>query len=198
MSINKNSTLFILDWDDTLFPTSWITQHNINITSLFFENDKFKILDNILSSFLLTISNLGDIVIITNAYTEWVNFSSRIVPTSRNIINNIRIISARQQFNSVSPNTMDWKKFAFLNENLTKYNNIISIGDAQYEYQALVNLYHYTANKLLKSIRFIPYSNINSTDKAFDIIIDQIEILNKNIKKICLSSKHYDLSFKIY
>ena len=31
MNISNNSTLIILDWDDTLFPTSWVNKNNIEI-----------------------------------------------------------------------------------------------------------------------------------------------------------------------
>ena len=31
--IRKYKTLIILDWDDTLFPTSWITKNEIDITN---------------------------------------------------------------------------------------------------------------------------------------------------------------------
>ena len=37
MNINNKSTLIILDWDDTLFPTSWVNKNNIEIMN----NSKF-------------------------------------------------------------------------------------------------------------------------------------------------------------
>ena len=33
MNINNTTTLIILDWDDTLFPTSWISKNNIEFLS---------------------------------------------------------------------------------------------------------------------------------------------------------------------
>mgnify|MGYP003704592463 CR=1 FL=1 len=53
--INKNNTLFILDWDDTLFPTSWFIHNNINLHNSYMRNlyiSYFIELDNVLYKLL--------------------------------------------------------------------------------------------------------------------------------------------------
>jgi len=70
------------------------------------------------------------------------------------------------------------------------FNNIISIGDAEYEYYALINLfsnYNNTHNfKLLKSIKFIRYPN-------FVQLYKQINLLCDCIIKICTINTPVDL-----
>ena len=153
MNINKNSTLIILDWDDTLFPTSWVNKNNINIMN---KNDiqiykkYFEKVDIYLYKFLNLITNYGDVIIITNALLNWIEISSKILPRTYSLLkkkNNIKIVSARGEYSSVTDDLMEWKKMAFQNELVKKtrekkINNIISIGDAEYEYFALLNLYH--------------------------------------------------------
>jgi hypothetical protein len=43
MSIKKNkiylTNLFIIDWDDTLFPTTWVNKNNINFNNNYSENE---------------------------------------------------------------------------------------------------------------------------------------------------------------
>ena len=34
MILNRNKTLIILDWDDTLFPTTWVTTNDIDVKNL--------------------------------------------------------------------------------------------------------------------------------------------------------------------
>jgi hypothetical protein len=199
MELNKNNTLIILDWDDTLFPTSWINKNDIDIVNInkisyvkYFEK-----IDSSLVDLFNNLINLGDVLIITNALLNWINISSKILPNSYNLFKNnknIKFISARGQYSSVTNNINDWKKLAFINElkKKTKYkkiNNIISIGDAEYEYNALINLHYDDKDRLLKSVKFIKYpDNYN--------IYEQINILNNSIYNICIFKGHLDLQIK--
>jgi hypothetical protein len=90
----------------------------------------------------------------------------------------------------------EWKKMAFKREvellsKNKKINNIISIGDAVYEYNALINLYNNDKNnyRLLKAIKFKSYPDIYEID-------EQIDTLNDNIINICIKPSHLDLYFK--
>ena len=50
-----NNTLIIIDWDDTMFPTSWLSRNNVNVNDNNTINGyqlMFTELDNVLSSFL--------------------------------------------------------------------------------------------------------------------------------------------------
>jgi hypothetical protein len=201
MNINKNSTLIILDWDDTLFPTSWVNKNDIEIIN----NNKltykkfFEKIDISLQKLLNKLTSLGDVLIITNALLNWIEISSKILPHTYNYLknnNNIKIVSARGEYSSYTDNILDWKKMAFQNE-LTKItrnkriNNIISIGDAEYEYHALINLYHDEPDnyRLLKSVKFIRYPNNYQ-------IFEQINIINNAIYNICIYRNHLDLLIK--
>jgi hypothetical protein len=199
MELNKNNTLIILDWDDTLFPTSWVNKNDIDIINInkisyvkYFEK-----IDISLVKLFNNLINFGDVLIITNALLNWINISSKILPNSYNLFKNnknIKFISARGEYSSVTSNINDWKKLAFINElkkktRSKKINNIISIGDAEYEYNALVNLHYDDKDRLLKSVKFIRYpDNYN--------IYEQINILNNSIYNICTFKGHLDLQIK--
>ena len=67
MNINNKSTLIILDWDDTLFPTSWVNKNNIEIlnnTDVLYKK-YFKNIDISLLKLFKILSQCGDIIIIT-------------------------------------------------------------------------------------------------------------------------------------
>lgn len=198
LPITRNSTLIILDWDDTLFPTSWTIIKNIDLTNPQMRKryiDHFHELDNHLSKLLIAMQQCGDLVIITNAMLEWVWLSSSILPMTGQLLENIQVISARGEYQA-KYQMPDWKKIAFRDTVLRlthekKYNNIISIGDAEYEHQALVAMYLLDTipHKYLKSIKFV-----KTPDHS--ILLEQIKYIEKNIRYICRIPRHLDLEFR--
>ena len=199
MLLSKNKTLIILDWDDTLFPTTWITTNQINLkNNIEVEKHKnyFNQIDIDLYNLLKKLMRCGKVIIVTNALLNWIQISTAILPRTMSLLDKIVVISARGDYQSKSNNPMDWKKMAFKREvellsKNKKINNIISIGDAEYEYNALINLYNKNTNnyRLLKAVKFKRYPNIYEID-------EQIDTLNDNIINICIKPAHLDLYFR--
>jgi hypothetical protein len=209
-NITKKDTLIILDWDNTLFPTTWVTNNGIDLRDSNVRNDnisRFTELDSVLYILLNKLSNYGKVVIVTNALQTWVKLSAGVLPKTAFLLNKIKIVSARKNHQMHSSSMMDWKKLAFKNEFSEEINhelpniitkeilqkrilNIISIGDAEYEYRALIDLYNLTNKpKLLKSIRLMD-------DPSYETLVDQLQVINKSFNDICLNKKHMDLKFK--
>lgn len=197
LQIGHHNTIIIIDWDDTLYPTSWTMQNNIDLTDpksrykyiKYFEN-----LDEHLSSTLQHIKTLGDVLIITNAMPEWVQLTVSVLPKTKRVLKNVDIISARLRQQSKAKMT-EWKKHTFLEEIIERsrkknYANILSLGDAEFEYDALINLYkiNVPTHKYLKAIKFIKTSE-------YDTLIEQIKIIKQHIKNICDVTRHLDLTF---
>jgi hypothetical protein len=212
------TNIFLIDWDDTLFPSSWINSNNINLQNESSINEYklyFLDLDKVVSGFLDSLNKVGDIYIVTNASLSWIKTCLNILQsTSKTIIlNRIRIISARDLYSNSTNSATEWKILTFKNiiiENLKKLNNIkqntylniFSFGDAKYEYIALLNLNNFLIeneivkeyaknnnfNFLLKSIKFI--------DKpTFEYIIDQIKVIEQNRDLIINKLEYIDLKF---
>jgi hypothetical protein len=220
-NIKKNiylKNIFLIDWDDTLFPTSWVNSNNINIqdsSSISEYKLYFLDLDKVISNFLYSLNEKGDIFIVTNATLNWIKICLSILQlTSKTIMDNkIRIISARDLYLNKTSSPIEWKILTFRNviiENLEKlenlkentYLNIFSFGDAKYEYIALMNLNEYLLkneyvtekiknnnfNFLLKSIKFME-------KPTFEYIIDQIRVIEKNRDLIINKLEYVDLKF---
>jgi len=198
LNINSDTTLIILDWDDTLFPTTWVNKNNIEImnkqyTELIY-NKFFKNLDIMLEKLFRMLIKCGNVMIITNALLNWIDISSKVIPLTTDFIqrsNFVQIISARGEFSNYNSDPNEWKRLAFkkhLNKLNKNINNIISVGDAEYEYNALINLYsdNILTFKLLKSVKFIRNPNIYQ-------LTEQIQILYESISKICKEPKFLDL-----
>jgi hypothetical protein len=202
------TNIIIVDWDDTLFPTTWLNTNEIKLSE---ENIKitykvyFQELDKSISSFLKSYAEVGTIYIVTNANMKWIKASLNSLPLSRKTIinNNIRILSARDMF-SEEVSTQKWKLktfetivrtdlkniFSIKNKNITI--NILSFGDAVYEYVALINLHDILDNKTdnkkninyyLKNIKFKPQPD-------FDSIIEEMDLIKKN-KNQLINEKGY-------
>ena len=189
------NTIYLIDWDDTLFPTLWIKQNNINIYNQF-DIEKYKLyfieLDETIEKFLHKLNNNSMIFIVSNASLKWINACLNILPFTKQYIisNNIKIISARDLY-SIKYKINDWKKYTFQNIiNSIKVNkyNIISLGDADYEYKGLISLKEFIKNKnfLLKNITFIE-------NPSFEQLIDQQELLIKCIGNIVNKQTFVDM-----
>jgi len=194
-------TLIILDWDDTLFPTSWVVNNNIELTNL--DNNNyvqymmlFSELDIVLYKLFSKLSGYGKVVIVTNAIKKWVLITSNVLPHTQKFINNhVDIFSARELYQDKYPSNLTlWKKL-FFKKIVADYfpknciQNIISVGDAEHEFVALTDLYDKNDDKLLKSVRFM--SNPN-----FEGLLDQLDVLIGCIDKITTCKYHMDLKFQ--
>ena len=197
-----SNTLIILDWDDTLFPTTWVTKNNINLsdqTSKFQNQLMFSELDNVLYNFLSKCLEYGSVTIITNASYGWIVLTMTMLPNTSKLINKyIRILSARDMFQKIT-HINKWKLHAFEHEAINYFqnkfdvHNIISVGDAEYEYNALINFHDWEKimpkQRLLKTIRFVSIP-------SFYVLIDQLNVLTACIDKVCKKKQHIDLHFK--
>lgn len=197
----RNDTLIILDWDDTLFPTKWTAKNNINLNDPEVRNrytTYFTDLDNVLYTFLKKLKEYGKVIIVTNAMPQWVKISASVLVKTSYLINTIKVVSARKNYSNITNNMMDWKKLAFKDEVAKELANnkilhVISIGDAEYEYRALINLYNAT-NKIKKIFKSIKLVN----GPCNETLLDQLEVLSTAIRDVCLTNKHLDLKFKFF
>jgi len=199
--MNKYKTLIILDWDDTLFPTTWLLKNNIDLNikdNVYKYIVFFSKLDTILFQLINKLLKYGNVVIVTNAAKKWIDLTLNLLPNTQKLINNkIIVISARELCQESYPTEIYlWKKIIFnkLTHNYfsnIKLQNIISVGDADYEFNALIDLYDkqsFIKNKLLKTIRF-------AKEPSFDSLTDQLEILYSCIDNVITSNNHCDLQF---
>ena len=98
----KSDVVIIYDWDDTLFPTSWIMRQGIKISELADVNKYivyFHELDDVVYELLKASILLGDVYIITNANIQWIKLSKRLLRKSSQLIDKyVNIISARDNY----------------------------------------------------------------------------------------------------
>ena len=199
----NNINIFILDFDDTLFPTYWFQTNKLKLSGETYEKYKlyFINLDEQIYKFLKLLNGYGYIYIVSNASMNWLKNSINILPLTKTFIeeNNINVISARD--NNVNVELEMWKTLTFkkiisnlLNDlnNKDIHLNIISLGDANYEYMALISL-----NSHIKNTKFL-LKNIKFMEKPeYEFIIEQLKYLEFNIVYVIMNSKFKDITLTV-
>lgn len=189
-----NHNLTIIDWDNTLFPTTYYLNNLHNNNAKYFSN-----IDKIISSIFEIITRKSKLVIISNASLSWIKQCLLLLPLTSFFINRnkIEIISGKDKYVNIYPDNIDlWKLNIFKEEydkmiHPRKYKNkIISIGDSEYEYDALVNLFDSVNNCYLISVKFMKNPTAIS-------LIKQLRLLKSKINNILLLNRHSDLEIAI-
>jgi len=111
-------TAIIFDWDDTLLASTFLFTHGYRVDS---ENlpeglcVQLKELENSVRSVLQAARQFGEVCVITNAETGWVQLSAqKFMPGLVPLLREIKIVSARSSFEPAYPESpMRWKALAF-------------------------------------------------------------------------------------
>jgi hypothetical protein len=177
-------SIVIFDWDDTLYPTSAF-QH---VTS-----DNLAVIDNLIAKIIHKCLRMAKVIIITNAAKAWIDITMASLPKTQSMRKHIEIISARDMWSNSISDIHLWKKHTFKHVyDIAKKKrhrlNIMSIGDAEYEYNALVNLHNDKENDMLKTIKF-------KSSPSYNELCEELEITYDIIDKAIKINNHIDWNF---
>ncbi|KAH8584698.1 uncharacterized protein ELE39_000649 [Cryptosporidium sp. chipmunk genotype I] len=179
--LGGEKTLIIVDWDDTLLPTTWLSWNK----QLDLKNTNF---GRIVADFLRKATELGQVVIITNAEPRWVYETSELyLPEILYYLRVIPICSARQ-FAQGGPNDMKYWKYRAFNCVIQQFSNsfegiknIISIGDSQWDRDAVFNVFENN-----KSIEITPKAVKFLGSPSFEALGEEILILTSKLEEIVM------------
>ena len=194
---NIYNSLIIFDWDDTLFPTSFLAKSGYfseNIILAEKEQEKIiKKLDQIEKKIieLINISlTKGEVYIITNAAFGWVECTSKkFYPNFYKILDKIKIISARRECENTFPNEVqEWKMQTFLNLrknfNNNLVTNIICLGDSMLEIEAGRFLANHFQEAFIKTVKFKENPKLDEIYKQLILVIKQFNLIHSSIKSL--------------
>ena len=198
--ITKFKTLTILDWDDTLFPTTYIKK-NKNIDMIYHPmlipdivKKYFLELSNCIKTIITIAKEFGEVVIITNALPTWVEASCNLMPDLLPFLKTVNIISARADWEKVNSLPEKWKEFAFLNKVINTIDsdntmiNLICIGDSIHEHDAAIlsaNNINDTSNNIVyvKNIIFLETPRFSEILYQLHVLKQYYISLSKNMYK---------------
>jgi hypothetical protein len=165
-------TLFFVDWDDTLLPSTWLLERGINESALDTSEEEKALLDRVdvgVTRFLSVLCELGTVVILTSASLQWL-FSSQaaFLPRTALVAASLSNVSARDLYEEYFPgDPTAWKTSAMHDvmsrhfEHTCHRGNVISIGDSTQERLALFYAVNTIGGALAKSVKCIERPSVD-------------------------------------
>ena len=195
MKPKQHNSIIIFEWDDILFPTSFLSpfliqDENINLNEI--EKENLLKLEQAVLKLLTEAIEKGNVYIITNAPKGWVeNSCHRFYPSIIPILEKINIISARGQYEKIFPgNKKQWKIEAFLNLqkkfNLKLITNIISFGNSLIDIEAGRILASKFAKAFIKTINFREETLLDELLKQIELVCIQFNSIYSSIKNLTI------------
>ena len=154
----------VLDYDDTLFPSSWFSQLLTYASCLTHEMEiELNRVDECASRLILEALTYSSVVIITNAEEGWVQESAKhYLPRVSHLLKWVTVVSARTRYeDKYQLECGKWKEMTFQDE-LPKlmppnceHFSILSIGDSLHDREAAIAFGKSASNVTVKSIKMI-------------------------------------------
>jgi hypothetical protein len=199
----------VLDWDDTLIPSTWLKGQGLSGAAL---AEKFGITKEMVDAceevavhvqrVIQKAQEYGKVFIITNGTHGWVeNSCGLFMPSIRNLILSLPIISAADLYRYFSKDPISWKRMAFRRDLLDRAFGgmprasrvIISIGDGYAEQQASRNLmmigsYSQVGLLSVRSLKIVESSSPT-------VLIRQLDEICQILPSLATQSGDFDLQW---
>jgi len=112
------SIVIFLDWDDTLFPSSYLASNGYRLDSTSINSDILKELKEVehwVGQLLELLTTKADVYIVTNAETGWVELSAaKFIPALAAKVGAMEVVSARTKYETLFPESpFKWKVCIF-------------------------------------------------------------------------------------
>lgn len=184
---SKHETLLIFDYDDTLFPTSFLAQHGYRLDGPDASPEIQKVLDEyaqVVEKTLKEARQHGQVVILTNAETGWIELTSqKFMPSLSDLLESFPLVSARSTYEPLGiTSPFEWKLKAFesvihehyaaLRSRVVRGRNILSFGDSVHERDAAHQVCAKLARTVCKSVKFMERPDLAQLSKQHALIID--------------------------
>lgn len=196
VSLDTAEALLIFDWDDTLLPTSWISQQGwLNVSGdlvdrpdeIILTREQQVLLQELevkVEQTLLTAMTHGRVVIVTNAADGWIETScAAFMPGLRPLLDEIDLLSARSAYEGLGSDCpMEWKRRAFSDVLAAAFEydegrpNVISIGDSVYEQAALAFATKRIPNCRSKTLKLLESPDIRQLIEEHDLLFHHLDI----------------------
>ena len=209
-SLRTQETLMIFDYDDTLFPTSFLAQHGYKLDGPDASPEIQAILDEysaIVEKTLLEAQRHGRVVIVTNAESGWITLTAqKFMPRLGRLLSSYLSISARSTYEPLGlSNPFEWKLKAFESVIFEHHEmvsvpdavapiNVLSFGDSIHERDAAHQVCASLSSSPLfcKSIKFIERPDISQLTKQHVLIRDSLVkvIEHDGTLDLCIECQH--------
>jgi len=175
-------SLLIFDWDDTLCPTSWLKDQGLMEDGAQPSEEQWTILQQLAGRVHQTLemaTQVGHVVIVTNAQQDWVQFSCAVwMGAVADVLQKVDVVSARSTYEHCAQDPSEWKRLAFEQEVSLLYGsvidgqarNIVSFGDALHEQRALASVTKGVPDCCGKSLKFLESPSAEQLIEEHDFV----------------------------
>jgi hypothetical protein len=201
--VSSSDALFIFDWDDTLFPTSWLQREGIHVDGSGFRSQRqkaqFRKVARTASALLAAAKKLGKVIVVTNAEAGWIEqCTTHLLPELAPAIEGVQLVSARSQFigHAEAACPSEWKLQAFDREiqafcagraGTASSMQVFSLGDSLYEQTAL-----FRVAKAMPAV-FRPKSVKLMEQPSVAQLAEQHELLALNLEDLFEQEGEFDI-----
>mmetsp|Transcript_9585 Transcript_9585/g.25628 ORF Transcript_9585/g.25628 Transcript_9585/m.25628 type:complete len:267 (+) Transcript_9585:94-894(+) len=197
----RRDAVCVLDWDDTLFPTSCLNALGVDFRGAHPPAaeiaQQLNALQTLVVAFLETATKFGAVMIVTNGERGWVEHSSSIfLPKVYAFLvsKGIKIVSARTNYEHEAPqDPAHWKIRAFMAEMAPVLEstcarvNFLSFGDGISELAASHRLRLELPTSSIKTIKFLEFPTIDQLARQVYMVAYSFEELFMHPHSVDLS-----------
>jgi len=182
-SPKRKETVIIFDWDDTLLASSFLSGRGYRLDSEMSNcgaelEAQLRELEQSVCSVLQMAIGYGDVHIVTNAETGWVQLSAqKFIPGVVPMLNKVKVLSARSTYESMFPDSpLKWKFYAFQEKLASLFadqnceKNIISFGDSHVEREAVRAVTRGSPMTLTKSVKFAERPSMEQLRRQIELV----------------------------
>jgi hypothetical protein len=192
LTTSNQETEIIFDWDDTLLASSFLSGKGYRLDSTIERTNEIDAQLKDLELSVISVLNLalsyGNVHIITNAETGWVQLSAqKFIPGVVPLLNKVKVISARSTFEGMFPESpLKWKFYAF-QEKLSKSfsemkteKNIISFGDSHVEREAVRAVTRGWPKTRTKSVKFAERPSMEQLRRQIELVTNCFQYIHSH------------------
>eukprot|EP00929_Paragymnodinium_shiwhaense_P001592 TRINITY_DN101832_c0_g1_i1.p1 TRINITY_DN101832_c0_g1~~TRINITY_DN101832_c0_g1_i1.p1 ORF type:complete len:630 (-),score=98.68 TRINITY_DN101832_c0_g1_i1:267-2156(-) len=186
----RQQTIIVFDWDDTLFPTSFVRKYPEQIEG---RASRVRALCRASVRLLEASQKYGKTFIITNGTMDWVEDCVRYhVPAMAEVLKGVRVISARDMYEQRCPDFYQWKAHAFklLRQHVDPASvaNLIVLGDSELEMEAGKAISRHFPQVALKLLKF-------SDEPALEELIRELVLVRRVLRAVVQGGLNMTMSF---
>jgi len=185
----KESTVIFVDWDDTLLCSSYLSGAGYRLDSELESSSpidrELKELESSVIGLLRLAMSFGEVHIVTNAETGWVQLSAKkFLPGVVPVLDSVKVVSARSTYETMFPDApVKWKFCAFqekLFSDTKSSKNIISFGDSHVEREAVRAVTRGLPNTKTKSVKFAEKPSMEQLRRQLELVTNCFQYIHSH------------------
>jgi hypothetical protein len=190
----KKKTVIFVDWDDTLLCSSYLSGLGLRLDSEIHQSDslldELKLLEQCVTQLLKIAQTFGDVHVVTNAETGWVQLSAKkFIPGVLPLLSGVTVLSARSTYEPMFPDSpLKWKYFAFQDKLVGHFSheaqdifkNNITFGDSHVEREAVRAVTRGFSNINTKSVKFAEKPSMEQLRRQIELITNCFQYIHSH------------------